>query len=857
MKHKFLRLALSLLILLPTACDEDKEPTSYAPTLLTGNVAEYTRFDAVLTGSAVENPNSTTQCAIGFLISTSASLADAQTVEATAASGSNQYTAQVSELTPGTKYYYCIYAGSGSHIVKGEIMDFSTLVSEPPALTVTTVSNANEKGATFNAEITDNGGYEITEQGFAFKVYDSESTPEPTTYDHTLPGTLKEDSKIFEATANTLQANTRYIIRAYATNKQQKTGYGESYIFSTEELKIPSLICDAATALTAYTATVTAQVTKDNGFPITRKGFCYSAENHNPTIDNLLIELEDKAVFKAVIDQLNEGTTYYLRAFAENEKGIGYSPIISFATTTVQKAILQVPVAANAQYTEITLTSSLTVPSGSEILEKGFCYSKFSTKPQTDGEHTTDKSAGNKLQVTLTGLEEGTRYYATAYAVTRDGTFYSTAVQFNTLSTEKPVSNAPTFEGIGENEVTAKANITSDGGTTLLRTGFCWSDALTAPTTNDQVWESSNHSQTLSGKLTGLKAGTKYYVRTFAENKNGIAYSETAEFTTTQTYTPTLSNPEFPEIYETSARITASITDDGGSAILEKGVCYSKTVLTSTVEDADKTLKDENTGNGINITLTNLEKGTKYYVRIYARNKNGVSYSSAREVTTSKNMPPEVAELSISDIGDDTAKASASIVSNGGLEITKRGFVWSTGNASPTLEEGTDVGVTLTGNFEAKINGLQPATRYYIRAYAINKAGTSYSTPTYFVTGITYTPSVGQVSIDETKIRTATFSASISYNGGAEVSEVGFCWSNSTSEPVIEGQGSKFAKATLNSDGTFKLTVSNLNSYTYYYVRAYAINKNGVAYSAGAATFTTERDEPGGDDNQPPKPGVE
>ncbi len=81
MKHKFLRLALSLLILLPTACDEDKEPTSYAPTLLTGNVAEYTRFDAVLTGSAVENPNSTTQCAIGFLISTSASLADAQTVE--------------------------------------------------------------------------------------------------------------------------------------------------------------------------------------------------------------------------------------------------------------------------------------------------------------------------------------------------------------------------------------------------------------------------------------------------------------------------------------------------------------------------------------------------------------------------------------------------------------------------------------------------------------------------------------------------------------------------------------------------------------------------------------------------------
>ena len=104
MKHKFLRLALSLLILLPTACDEDKEPTSYAPTLLTGNVAEYTRFDAVLTGSAVENPNSTTQCAIGFLSSPlPAKLTDTRTVKATAASGSNQYTAQVSELTPRSK----------------------------------------------------------------------------------------------------------------------------------------------------------------------------------------------------------------------------------------------------------------------------------------------------------------------------------------------------------------------------------------------------------------------------------------------------------------------------------------------------------------------------------------------------------------------------------------------------------------------------------------------------------------------------------------------------------------------------------------------------------------------------------
>lgn len=220
-------------------------------------------------------------------------------------------------------------------------------------------------------------------------------------------------------------------------------------------------------------------------------------------------------------------------------------------------------------------------------------------------------------------------------------------------------------------------------------------------------------------------------------------------------------------------------------------------------------------------------------------------------------MPPEVSDLIISDIGDDTAKASASITSNGGLEITKRGFVWSITNASPTLEEGTETAASLTGNFEVKIAGLQPATRYYVRAYATNSAGISYSSPAYFVTGITYTPSVGQVTISDTQTRKATFSASISYNGGADVSEVGFCWSNSTSEPGIKDGNGKYAKAQLNSDGTFSLSISDLNPYTYYYVRAYAINKNGVAYSAGAATFTTDRDEPGGDDNQPPISGIE
>ena len=58
-------------------------------------------------------------------------------------------------------------------------------------------------------------------------------------------------------------------------------------------------------------------------------------------------------------------------------------------------------------------------------------------------------------------------------------------------------------------------------------------------------------------------------------------------------------------------------------------------------------------------------------------------------------------------------------------------------------------------------------------------------------------------------------------------------------------------KATLDKESkTFTVNLTGLKAYTYYYVRAYAKNKNGVGYSY-YTTFRTERTTPGGDDNVP------
>ena len=126
-------LLLTLILLLPAGCDKDEEPMIYAPTLVTNNATGLTRYDAVLTGSAIENPKSVGKCKIGFLYAESSSMNNAKEVEAQAGD-KNQYTVALEGLSIGKTYYYCIYASTGYSRIKGNVISFSTLASEAPTL---------------------------------------------------------------------------------------------------------------------------------------------------------------------------------------------------------------------------------------------------------------------------------------------------------------------------------------------------------------------------------------------------------------------------------------------------------------------------------------------------------------------------------------------------------------------------------------------------------------------------------------------------------------------------------------------------------------------------------------------------
>ena len=96
---------------------------------------------------------------------------------------------------------------------------------------------------------------------------------------------------------------------------------------------------------------------------------------------------------------------------------------------------------------------------------------------------------------------------------------------------------------------------------------------------------------------------------------------------------------------------------------------------------------------------------------------------------------PALTTLSVTEITSSSAKSGGNIIYNGGAEVNSRGLVWDTA-ANPSLEQ--HAGLTFdgsgTGLFTSYLSILIPRTTYYIRAYAINSAGTAYGNQINFTT---------------------------------------------------------------------------------------------------------------------------
>lgn len=105
--------------------------------------------------------------------------------------------------------------------------------------------------------------------------------------------------------------------------------------------------------------------------------------------------------------------------------------------------------------------------------------------------------------------------------------------------------------------------------------------------------------------------------------------------------TPGLTTNEVTCVTLKNATCGGNITDDGGAAIIARGVCWSIN-QTPTVDD-NKTIDGAGTGT-FTSDISGLSENTTYYVRAYAINSEGTSYGETVSFTT-QNYGPTVTDI--------------------------------------------------------------------------------------------------------------------------------------------------------------------------------------------------------------------
>ena len=382
----------------------------------------------------------------------------------------------------------------------------------------------------------------------------------------------------------------------------------------------------------------------------------------------------------------------------------------------------------------------------------------------TTGTHALTKSGGGQVRSDYLNIQHSiatpsNTWYAGVNSTDNQST--ATAGSGWLFTVPLPTCTTQAVSSISDLTATGNGTITDDGSGILSERGFVWSTTTQSDPGNvapastsysNYVSSSGTFSEgAFTGNITGLSELTTYYVRSYCKNEAGYDYGTEVSFTTLETpAAPVVTTQAVSDVEGTTATGNGTITDDNGQTVTKRGFVYSITSHSNpgnkspAASDYEGDASDTGTftEEAYTKSITGLAINTTYYVRAYAQNSVGYGYGN--EVSFLTDRLPTVTAQNATNRQSNTATLNGTITDAGGQDVIKVGFVWdiatqsNPGNVAPASSGYSDTqsttGTFSESSFSEAITGLSENTTYYVRSFAQNSIGYSYSDEITFTT---------------------------------------------------------------------------------------------------------------------------
>ena len=277
------------------------------------------------------------------------------------------------------------------------------------------------------------------------------------------------------------------------------------------------------------------------------------------------------------------------------------------------------------------------------------------------------------------------------------------------------------------------------------------------------------------------------------------------------------------------------------ATLVEAGIWYSTngdTYNATTNQGYFVAATSPEVGTPFSVNLTGLNADQTYYVRAYAKNNKVNDYGFGEAITIVFNSPSVATLSALSFVGESRKAILKGNVTNAGSTGLTQVGVWYCTSSQPydaTSNQGTFIEVsprpTVNTVYSATIDdGLSGGETYYVRAYATNNNGVTYS----FGDPIQlFNPTVATVAVSNQTPTSATVAGTVT--GSAEGAEAGVWYSFTGNEYDEDANPGIFKQDTIEDGGTISVGLTGLLADQTYYIRAYASNDNKASISFGDA----------------------